>query len=124
MSADCFSAEKRAGLLDSRRGLRAGRGQRVALDPGHHGGKTVRALGREMIVQAQLGEDGLFIGREDLPRCSSRIQGEKNGYESAHDMGIAVATEVEDRIRPLPFCVRDQPNLACAPPNLCRGGAF
>ena len=49
-----------------------------------------------MIVQAELGEDGPFIGRKNLARSPSGIQGEENGYKPAHDMRIAVAAEVED----------------------------
>ena len=74
---------------------RSRHGPCVRTDPLDHSGEPVRALWRQVLLEAELGEDCLRVGAQDVIRRLAGVDGEQDGDQAAHDMGVAVALEAE-----------------------------
>lgn len=90
-----------------------------ALDHGH---EAIRALRRQMLGQVQLAERLVGVDAEDLFGRPSRIKRKENGDQAAHNMGITVAEESENRHVSIRLDLGREPHLANAALNLvgCR----
>src|ERR1700755_1123111 len=85
---------------------------RIVLYPGHHRCQPVRALRSEMIVEAKLGENRLFVGLENFPRCLPRIKRKKDSDKPADDVRVALAAKLEPRIGAASMRLGNKPDLA------------
>ena len=79
---------------------RSRHGPCVRTDPLDHSGEPVRTLWRHVLLEAELGEDCLRVGAQDVIRRLSGVDGEQDGDQAAHDMGVAVALEAEAAAAP------------------------
>lgn len=75
-----------------------------------------------MFAETQLVEDRDRVGVENLPRCSSGLDGEQDRDQPAHDMRVAVALEIQHGLFAAAVDVARQPDLAGAALNLVPGG--
>src|SRR5258708_39537815 len=76
---------------------RSRHGPCVRTDALDHCGEPVRTLWRHVLLEAELGEDCLRVGAQDVIRRLAGVDGEQDGDQAAHDMGVAVALEAEAR---------------------------
>ena len=67
----------------------------VGADPLDHRGESVRALRRQVLGQLETPEHALRIDPNDLVRAPARVDRKEYGDQPPHDMGVAVALEVE-----------------------------
>ncbi len=70
---------------------------RVAADALDHGTEPIRALRSEVLAQAEALEGGNRIGCQNVGGVFAGEHREKDRDQTAHDMGITVAAEAEDR---------------------------
>src|ERR687887_533432 len=92
----------------------------IGLDSLHHGSEAIRALRRQVLLEAELGEQRPSVGREDLLRGLVLIKCKQDRNQPANNMRVAVATESETwtRVRVgRKGDVRCQPDLAGATPH-------
>ena len=67
-----------------------------------------------VLGKAQPVEDLPLVGADDLRGPASGEEGKGDRDQAAHDMGIRIATEMEDRIGPVALGLRHDPDLADA----------
>ena len=83
-----------------------------------HGAHPIRALGRQMLLEAERAKGGDRIHGPDLLRRAIGKKRDRNGDQTPHEVRVAVATVVQD---PSAFRVRPrlalQPHLADAAPH-------
>ena len=51
-----------------------------------------------MLVEPEFPEQGLGIGRDDLAGAPPGEKGKHDGDQTAHDVGIRIAPELDDRV--------------------------
>src|SRR5665213_1965808 len=92
---NCGRSLARISRFSGRRGNRlAG----VGANPLDHGAQAVGALRRQMLAEAEFVEHRYGVGIEDLPRGVAGIQRQQDRDQPAHDMGVAVAEIVQERL--------------------------
>jgi hypothetical protein len=73
----------------------------------------------EVLLEAELGEDCPPVGAQDVIRRLAGVDGEQDGDQAAHDMGVAVALEAEHGSALGPaLCLGCEPHLAGAAADL------
>src|SRR5947209_869896 len=88
---------------------------RFRLDALDHRAQPVRALRRQVLREAEPLENRRRFGRNDLVGRAIRIKRQRQRDETAHDMRVAVAAEMQDRLAlRLAGDFRLEPDLACA----------
>ncbi len=60
--------------------------------------RPLARCGVQMLVEAEFLEQGLGVGGDDLAGLPARKQRQHDGNEAAHDMGIRIALELDDRV--------------------------
>ena len=80
-------------MLNRRRERRAG----IGFDALDHRAKSVRALRREMFLEAELLEQRNRVLIQDRARRLLRIERKQNRDQALHDMRVAIALERERR---------------------------
>ena len=59
--------------------------------------EAVRALRRQMLLEMQAAEHGIGVDVENGIGGLAGVEGEQDGDQTAHDMGVAVADEAQAR---------------------------
>src|SRR6476661_8577220 len=91
----------------------------VRTDPLDHRGESVRTLWRQVLFEADLGEDCLRVGAQDVIRRLAGVDCEQDGDQATHDMGVAVALEAEHGSAiGSALCLGCEPHLAGAAADL------
>jgi uncharacterized protein DUF6456 len=98
-------------------------GAGVGTDALDHGGEPVGALRRQMLLEAELAEDRLRIGRQDLVGMPALVGGKQDRDQPAHDVGVAVALKRQARRLPVALDGGREPHLAGAAAHLVALGA-
>ncbi len=81
--------------------VRSGRGQsprRVMLDALDHGAQSVRALRRQVLFEAQAAEQASASAAMISRARMAGEEGQRQRDKAAHDMGVAVAEEMQHRL--------------------------
>src|SRR5215475_8775765 len=92
---------------------------RFVANAADHGFKSVRSLWREVLAKPEALEQRQRVDIKNVAGAISRVEGEQNRDQAAHDVGVAVAGETQNRLALCaPFDVGQQPHLARAARHL------
>src|SRR5262249_53057324 len=95
---------------------RPGQNERLArfvANAADHGLESVRTLWREVLAKPEAVEQRQRVDIKNVAGAISRVEGEQNRDQAAHDVGVAVAGETQNRLAlSAPFDVGQQPHLA------------
>src|ERR1022692_3709929 len=89
---------------DFRRALKGGEPSYLL----HHGAQTVASRRREVLIQTKAFEEPFHVERRDLAGGLPGQQPLEQSDQSAHDVRVAVAEEIDDVRRSRPFAHGDK----------------